>query len=71
MNTYQGESMKPPRAHPRIQQLNLTLAEPSPTELPSAPKNELEAALAELILSVARACLDTKEGGSDESQTDR
>src|SRR5579864_4692944 len=50
-------SMKPPRAHPRIQQLNLTLAEPSPTELPSAPKNELEAALAELILSVARACL--------------
>ena len=71
MKTHEKESMKPPRGCPQLQQLNLTLAEPSPTELPSAPKNELEAALAELILSVARACLDPQSGGSDESQTNR
>jgi hypothetical protein len=62
--------MKQPPKHV-FQQLNLTLAEARPAELPSAQQTQLEAALAELFLSVARACLNPGPGGSDESEANR
>jgi hypothetical protein len=58
--------MKPTRRHPPLQQLNLTL-DATPASLSGAPQTELESALAELFLSVARACLNPQPGDSDES----
>lgn len=61
--------MKPPPKHSQLRQLNLMLADPRPAELPNISQTDLEAALAELFLSVARACLETPPGGPDESKT--
>jgi hypothetical protein len=59
--------MKRPQ-NPAVPQLNLPLLTQSPAQLPSHPSQELEMALAELLLNVARACMDTQSGEHHASQ---
>jgi hypothetical protein len=50
-------------------QLNLLLADPRPTELPTDKNEELVHALVELLLSAAKESV-APSGGQDESETD-
>jgi hypothetical protein len=60
--------MKRPQ-NPANFQLNLPLLAQRPAQLPPHCSKDLALALAELLLSVARACIDGQIGENDASQT--
>ena len=63
--------MKPATEHNPLQQLNLMLTVPTAADVPDGQQSELEAALAELLLTVARAWIEPRQGDSDEPQNHR
>jgi hypothetical protein len=55
--------------NPTETQLNLPLLTQSPVQLPPHCSKDLALAMAELLLSVARACIDGRSGEQHASET--